>query len=168
MARSTTEEMILSASGGRPPSQRQPETRARRTQRENVVALAGVPLFADFTKRHLAHLAKEAEELDFEPGTTIVEEGMLGETLFVVLSGKAKVTRGGRKVGEVLPGDFFGELSALDGGPRTASVIADTPVRVLRLFRHTLMELLRDEPQLMLKLLAGIVRRIRSVERRAG
>lgn len=168
MAKSTTEEMLLSASGGLPPGQRQPEVRARRTQRENAVAMAGVPLFADFTKRHLARLAKEADELDFHPGERIVEEGMLGETLFVVIAGKANVMRGGRSVGEVLPGDFFGELSALDGGPRTASVVADTPVRVLRVFRHTLLELLREEPQLMLKLLTGIVRRIRAVERRAG
>lgn len=167
MARSTTEEMILSASGGTPMG-RQPETRARRTQRENAVALGAVPLFADFTKRHLVHLAKEADELDFQPGERIVEEGMLGETLFVVISGKAKVVRGGKKVGEVVPGDFFGELSALDGGPRTASVIADTPVRVLRLFRHTLTELLREEPPLMLKLLTGIVRRIRQIERTKG
>ena len=74
-----------------------------------MTALAGVPLFAGFTKRHLARLARETDELGFSPGERIVEEGMLGETLYVVLSGRAKVTRAGRKVGEVLPGDFFGE-----------------------------------------------------------
>jgi CRP-like cAMP-binding protein len=83
----------------------------------------------------------------------------------VVLSGRGKVTRKGRKVGEVLPGDFFGELSALDGGPRSATVAAETPMRVLRLFRHTLEELLRQEPGLILKLLDGIVRRVREVDR---
>jgi CRP-like cAMP-binding protein len=151
----------------KPPPPPEPEVRLRRTKRETVTALAGVPLFADFTKRHLARLARETDELAFSPGERIVEEGMLGETLFVVLSGRAKVTRAGRKVGEVLPGDFFGELSALDGGLRTATVVADTPVRVLRLFRHTLRSLLADEPQLTLKLLSGIVRRVRSVERRS-
>ena len=67
---------------------------------------------------------------------------MLGEALFVVLSGRARVTeaQAGRRP---LPGDFFGELSALDGGQRSANVVAETPVRVLRLFRHTLLELLR-------------------------
>ena len=69
-------------------------------------------------------------------------------------------------MGEVLPGDFFGELSAIDGGPRSANVIAETPMRVLRLFRHTLISLLRDEPRLTLKLIDGVVRRIREVERR--
>jgi CRP-like cAMP-binding protein len=122
-------------------------------------------LFVGFSNKHLKRLASQADELTFEPREAIVEEGMLGETLFVVLSGRAKVTRRSRKVGEVLPGDFFGELSALDGGPRSATVAAETPMRVLRLFRHTLTDLLRQEPSLMLKLLDGIVRRLREVDR---
>ncbi len=147
---------------------RQPEQQPRRTVRENAATLGSVPLFMGFSKKHLKRLAAEADELTFDKRSVIVEEGMLGETLFVVLSGKGKVSRSGRKVGEVLPGDFFGELSALDGGPRTATITAETPMRVLRLFRHTLVALLRDEPRLTLKLLDGIVRRIREVERRDG
>jgi CRP-like cAMP-binding protein len=144
---------------------RLPEQLPRRTVRENATSLAAVPLFQGFSKRHLQRLAAQSDELTFEPRDDIVEEGMLGETLFVVLSGKGKVLRGGRKVGEVLPGDFFGELSTLDGGPRSATVTAETPMRVLRLFRHTLVELLKDEPRLILKLLDGIVRRIREIQR---
>jgi len=144
---------------------RLPEQLPRRTVRENATSLAGVPLFHGFSKRHLQRLASQADELTFEPRDSIVEEGMLGETLFVVLSGKGRVTRRGKKVGEVLPGDFFGELSTLDGGPRSATVTAETPMRVLRLFRHTLVELLTDEPRLTLKLLDGIVRRIREIQR---
>jgi CRP/FNR family transcriptional regulator, cyclic AMP receptor protein len=146
----------------------QPEVRASRTKRETAVALAGVPLFADLPKRHLQRLAREADELAFATGEQIVREGSLGETVFVVMEGRAKVTRNGRRVGEVLPGDFFGELSAIDGGPRTASITAVTPVRVVRLFRRTLRKLLQDEPQLTVKILDGIVRRIRQVERRSG
>jgi len=145
---------------------RRPELPPRRTQHQTVTALAGVGLFSDFSKRHLGRLAKEADELAFGPGEAIVEEGAPGETLFIVLSGSGKVVRKGRRVGGVVPGDFFGELSALDGGPRTASILAETPVRVLRLFRHTLLALLRDEPHLTLKILEGIVRRIRDVDRR--
>jgi CRP/FNR family transcriptional regulator, cyclic AMP receptor protein len=146
----------------------QPEVRASRTKRETAVALSGVPLFADLPKRHLQRLAREADELAFSPGEQIVREGSLGETVFVVMEGRAKVTRNGRRVGEVLPGDFFGELSAIDAGPRTASITAVTPVRVVRLFRRTLRKLLQDEPQLTVKILDGIVRRIRQVERRSG
>ncbi|HEY7478640.1 MAG TPA: cyclic nucleotide-binding domain-containing protein [Actinomycetota bacterium] len=147
---------------------RQPEVPMRRTQRETAVVLGRVPLFTDLSRRQLHRLAKETDELAFAPGERIVEEGNLGETLFVVLSGSGVVTRKGRKVGRVVPGDFFGELSALDGGPRTATIVAETPMRVLRLFRRTLAGLLRDEPQLSVKLLGGMARRIREVERRTG
>ncbi|MGE5226133.1 MAG: cyclic nucleotide-binding domain-containing protein [Planctomycetaceae bacterium] len=159
---------VLRSSGTDALHARQPEVRARRTARETVTVLAGVPLFSDLRKRDLHRLAKEADELVFDPGERIVEEGMLGETLFVVLAGHGLVVREAARVGEVLPGDFFGELSALDGGPRTATIVADTPMRVLRLFRRTLVELIHDDPQLALKLLDGIVRRVRQVERRTG
>jgi len=144
---------------------RRPEVSASRTKRESVVALKGVPLFADLPKRALQRLAKEADELSFEPGERLVEEGLLGETLFVVIQGKGKVARRGRRVGSVVPGDFFGELSTIDGGPRTATVVAETPMRVLRLFRSTLRKILTDDPEMALKILDGMVRRIRQVER---
>jgi len=149
----------------RPIGGRRPEVTATRTKRESVVALKGVPLFADLPKRALQRLAREADELAFDPGESLVEEGSLGETLFVVLQGKAKVVRRGRRVGSVVPGDFFGELSTIDGGPRTATIVAETPMKVLRLFRSTLRRLLQDEPAMSLKILDGIVRRIRQVER---
>jgi CRP/FNR family cyclic AMP-dependent transcriptional regulator len=159
---------VLRGSGTGTLRGRQPEVRARRTTHETATVLAGVPLFSDLRKRDLQRLAKQADELVFEAGERIVEEGMLGETLFVVLAGHGLVVRKGAEVGEVLPGDFFGELSALDGGARTATIVADTPMRVLRLFRRTLVELIHDDPQLSLKLLDGIVRRIRQIERRSG
>jgi CRP-like cAMP-binding protein len=150
---------------GKDARSRRPEQSARRTQRESVTALSVVPLFTVFSKKQLERLAKETDRQSFAPGVKIVEEGLLGETLFVVLEGRAKVTRGGKKVGEVLPGDFFGELSALDGGARSATVTAVTPVKVLRLFRRTLVGALKEEPRLAIKLLDGMAARIRQVER---
>lgn len=143
-----------------------PEQPPRRTRRQTAAVLAGVPLFSGLPRRALERLAGEADELTFRPGQVVVEEGLLGETLFVVLSGEGRVERRGRTLARVRPGDFFGELSALDGGPRTASVVAETPLEVLRLFRRTLFKLLKDEPQLALKLMDGIVRRVREVDRR--
>ncbi len=84
--------------------------------------------------------------------------------MFVVLSGGALVTRGGRTVARLVPGDFFGELSALDGGPRTASIVADTPMELLRLFRHTLRRVVEQEPALAMGLLEGLARRLRQVQ----
>jgi len=145
-----------------------PEQRPRRTRRETVVALGGVPLFAGLPRRHLQRIAKEADEQTFDPGETIVQEGMLGETMFVVLEGQGKVVRRRRKVAEVLPGDFFGELSLIDGGPRSASVVAETPMRVLRVFRRTLTTLWREDPKLAIRVLDGVTRRVREVSRLTG
>jgi CRP/FNR family transcriptional regulator, cyclic AMP receptor protein len=145
---------------------RAPEQPPRRTRRQSAVALSGVPLFSGFSRRALERLAADADEVRFERGQTVVEEGLLGETLFVVLSGEAKVVRKGKTLARVRPGDFFGELSALDGGPRTATIVAETPLEVLRLFRRTLFALLSKEPQLALKLMDGIVRRVREIDRR--
>ena len=92
------------------------------------MALSGVPLFADLPKRHLQRLAREADELAFAPGEQIVREGSLGETVFVVMEGRAKVTRNGRRVGEVVPGDFFGGFHhGGDARSRRSAVPPDAP-----------------------------------------
>lgn len=134
------------------------------TLRRSVAALAAVPLFDGFSKRHLRRLAREADAVEFGPGRAIVEEGQSGEALFVILTGTARVVRAGRKVATLIPGDFFGELSALDGGPRTASVVPETPVEVLRVFRHTLFKMVEQEPALAMGLLEGLARRLRQVQ----
>ena len=132
--------------------------------RRSMTALGTVPLFDGFSKRHLRRLAAETDLVTVEPGRAIVEEGGPGEAMFVVLSGGARVTRGGRTLARLVPGDFFGELSALDGGPRTASIVADTPMELLRLFRHTLRRLVEQEPALAMGLLEGLARRLRQVQ----
>jgi CRP/FNR family transcriptional regulator, cyclic AMP receptor protein len=148
----------------RPPaSGRRPEQEARRTRRQTATALAGVPLFAGFSKKDLERLADETDVVTFKPGQAIVEEGMLGETMFVILSGEAVVMHGRRRLGTVRPGDHFGELAAIDGAPRSATVVAVTPVTANRLFRRTLFTMLKAEPQLSLKILDAMVVRIRDL-----
>ena len=144
---------------------RQPEQRLRRTRRESARALSVVPLFAGFSKQDLNRLAEETDVVSFPPGATIVEEGLLGETMFVVLSGEAKVVQGTRRLGTVRPGDFFGEVALLDGAPRSASVVAETPMEAIRLYRRTLFKMLEAEPQLALKILDSLVRRVRDLTR---
>lgn len=156
----TRDTVLGSSQGGSGGSTEHPHT----TLRRSVAALAAVPLFDGLSKRHLRRLAREADAVEFEPGRAIVEEGQAGEALFVVLTGTARVIRAGRKVGALIPGDFFGELSALDGGPRTASVVPETPVEVLRVFRHTLQRMVEREPALAMGLLEGLARRLRQVQ----
>jgi CRP-like cAMP-binding protein len=156
-----TRDSILPSSGEGAARSRRHRPLAR--LRRSVAALAAVPLFDGFSKRQLRRLAGEADVVTFGPGRAIVVEGQAGEAMFVVLAGTARVVRASRKVGALIPGDFFGELSALDGGPRTASVVPDTPMEVIRLYRHTLYQLIEEEPALAMGLLEGLARRLRQV-----
>jgi protein phosphatase len=136
-----------------------------KVRRRSADALAGVPLFSALSRRHLNKLAEVADEVRFRQGATVIREGDLGETLFVILEGEAKATRGGKVLSRLGPGDFFGEISLVDRGPRTASVIAETPLVTIRLFRKAFIELARSEPSLTDKVLATLARRLRAAER---
>jgi len=154
--------MILRGAGTRTPGRR-PEQPIRRTRRQSALALAQVPFFSTLSKKQLERLAEDTDVVSFAPGQPVVQEGMLGETMFVVLSGEAKVLKGKRRLGSIRPGEAFGEIAVLDGSPRSATVIAETPLTAIRLFRRTLKRLLEAEPQIALKILDGIVRRIRDL-----
>jgi CRP-like cAMP-binding protein len=143
---------------------RRSDRHSREAQRRGTVALAAVPLFDGLSRRHLRRLVEDADIVRFEPGRSIVEEGRPGAAMFVILSGSARVERGGRAVGALVPGDFFGELSALDSGPRTASVVAQTPLQALRLFRHSLIDMVVAEPGIVIGLLEGLAHRLRQVK----
>jgi len=128
-------------------------------------ALARVPLFQGLSRRHLRRLSDIAEEVRFGANEPIVEEGMLGETFYAILEGEARVLRQGRTINRLYPGDFFGEVSLVDGGPRTASVIASTRLVAARLYRHRFLRLLTTEPQIALKIMTELARRIRGSRR---
>lgn len=126
-------------------------------------ALARVPLFASLSPRHLRRAAELCEEQRFMAGATIVRAGDVGDTFYVILEGEARVVSPtGRVWNHLYPGDFFGEISLLDGGPRTASVIAETPMVMLALPRRAFRSLLESEPVVagrVLKHVAGLLRR---------
>lgn len=128
-------------------------------------ALARVPLFAGLSPRHLRRLADSTEEQRFMDGAAVVREGDLGDTFYVILEGEAKVVSGTRVVNRLQPGDFFGEISLLDGGPRTASVVADTPLTMLTLPRKALLRAIEQEPAVGVKLLAHAASMLRRLER---
>ena len=129
-------------------------------------ALAQVPLFAGLAPRHLKRLADLTEEQRYMEGSRVVRDGDIGDTFYVVLQGEAKVTSpSGRVVNRVRPGDFFGEISLLDGGPRTASVVADTPLTMLALPRAAFLKMIRQEPEVGVKLLGYAASMLRRLER---
>jgi CRP-like cAMP-binding protein len=127
--------------------------------------LSGVPLFAGLSKRHLRKIGELAEEVPFDEGAHIATEDEPGDTFYVIVEGEAKVIRGGRTVARLLPGDFFGEVSLLDGGPRTASVVAETPLLTFALTRAPFRQMLEREPSVVLKILHELAIRLRHSER---
>jgi len=144
------------------PSPRRPD---RPIGRRGADLLAGVPLFSGLSKRQLRRLAEHADVATFREREAIVKEGQLGGTFFVILEGETKVVRGGRTINRLSPGDFFGEISLLDGGPRTADVVATTPVSTIRVFKGAFDRMLAEEPGVAAKILAVVARRLRDSER---
>jgi CRP/FNR family cyclic AMP-dependent transcriptional regulator len=127
--------------------------------------LADVPLFAGLAKRHLRHIAGLTEEESFSEGATLAAEGKPGETFHIMMEGEARVTRGGRRINRLLPGDFFGEIALIDGGPRTASVVAETPVTTLTIGRKRFMKMLEEDPSVVVAMLEELAKRLRNNER---
>jgi CRP/FNR family transcriptional regulator, cyclic AMP receptor protein len=124
-------------------------------------SLSLVPLFANLTDRQRRKLLRGASEDSYETGSSIVREGGRTETLFVVLEGTAKVVRDGRTVAWRNQGDFFGEISMIDGRRRGASVVADTPMRCLVLYHDVLRKLVMDDPRMAWSLLLTVAGRVR-------
>jgi CRP/FNR family cyclic AMP-dependent transcriptional regulator len=127
--------------------------------------LAQVPLFEGLSRRHLRQIAEHADEISFRERELIVEAGQPGGTFFVIVEGEVRVVRDDRTIARAGPGEFFGEISLLDGGPRTASVIAETPVVAIRLFKASFDKVVREEPRVAGKILAEVARRLREAEK---
>jgi CRP-like cAMP-binding protein len=126
--------------------------------------LAQVPLFASLSARHRRRLADSVKEARFMEGAKVVREGEVGESFFVILEGEARVENAkGMVVNRLYPGEFFGEISLLDGGERTATVVAETPLVTLELTRRAFRKVVEQEPGVAVSLLeygAGLLRRL--------
>jgi CRP/FNR family cyclic AMP-dependent transcriptional regulator len=158
----TRQTAFIDSISGVPP-RRQGRRGSTTSQRADL--LSRVPLFAGLSRRHVKRLAEAATDARYRPGTTMVLEGKSGDTFFVIVDGEADVLRGVRRVARLGPGDFFGEIALLDGGPRTATVEARTPVLAMRLGRATFNQMLKVEPKVGVKILDEVAHRIREREK---
>jgi CRP/FNR family transcriptional regulator, cyclic AMP receptor protein len=138
-----------------------------------------VPLFRGLTKRQLVAVAKVVDHLSVGPGTVLVKELDVGTRLIIIRQGTAEVRRKGvagrdgateighsRRLATVGPGDFVGELSLIDGKPTSASVVAETQLDALVIYRARFNKLVGSMPQLYPRLLVGMAARIRDLDRR--
>jgi CRP-like cAMP-binding protein len=136
-----------------------------RTVRPELDLLAQVELFVGLSRRDLARILDAAKEIDFGGGTTVAEQGEPAGRFFLIIEGDARVVINGRTRARLRRGDYFGELSLIDGGPRSASVIADTPLRTLTLAEWNFRPLLKEHPSIARAILGEMCRRLRAVER---
>ena len=133
-------------------------THDRRTE-----LLAGCPLFRGIGAEQLKGLAEKATEVEFAPRQAIVRQGEIGTGFFIVVEGRVSVVRDAQTLATLGPGEFFGELSVLDGQPRIAQVVAEQPTRCLALASWEFEEVLLEQPALSLAILRGLAGRLRSV-----
>jgi CRP-like cAMP-binding protein len=135
-----------------------PLTRDRKTE-----LIAATPLFEGIAEDDLDGIADRAVEAEYPAGAVIVREGEIGTGFFVVVSGTARVVRDGGTIARVGPGEFFGELSVLDGGPRNAQVVADEPTVCIALASWELEAVIMEQPRVALAMLRVLAARLRNV-----
>jgi CRP-like cAMP-binding protein len=133
------------------------------TQDRRTELIGACPLFRGLDAPGLTSIAAAAIEVDFPAGRVIARQGEIGTGFFVVVDGTVRVVRDGETVAHLGPGQFFGELSALDGGPRIAQVVAERDTRCLALASWDLERVLRDEPGVALSVLRVVAGRLREL-----
>jgi CRP/FNR family cyclic AMP-dependent transcriptional regulator len=127
--------------------------------------LGTVPLLAGCNKRDLRRIASLADEIEVRKGKVLTRQGEPGRECFVIVDGTAKATMRGRRSSAMGPGSVFGEMSLLDGGPRSATVTAETDMRLLVLTSRGFSTVLRDVPMVAPRIMRALAERLREAER---
>lgn len=126
--------------------------------------LSRIPLFLGCSPQDLEHLARATDEVRLADGTVMTRQGDIGREAFIIVTGSAEVLRDGNRIAELGPGDVVGELSLLDGGPRSATVVTTAETDVLVLTRPAFNAVLDEMPTLAHRLLVTLARRLRAAE----
>jgi len=134
------------------------------TSAAKIELLGHVSLLAECTKKELAQIASMCTEYDATAGQVLAQEGQLGAEFFVIIDGRATASRGGVILATLGPTNFFGELALLDGGLRTATVVADTDLHLLVLSRAEFQNLCRTYPSVSYRMLKGLGERLRRAD----
>ena len=127
---------------------------------QKIDLIRKVPLFARCSRAELKEIALLADEIDLREGKEMTREGAPGREFFVLLDGTADVKKNRRRVNTLGPGDFFGEIALVSREPRTATVIATSPVRALVITDRSFRRLLDDAPQVQTKVMEAMAQRL--------
>jgi len=137
----------------------------RTAREEKIRLLERVPIFEGCSTRQLRAVADISKVVEVPERTVLTRQGEPGEEFFIIVDGTALVTLSMTRRHRLKPGEFFGEMSLLDGGPRSATVKAETDLRVLVINRAHFWELIRAVPELTQQMLVGLSRRLRELEK---
>ncbi len=133
-----------------------------------ITLLEQIPTLRGLSRKELAQVATLADEVEVPAGKRLATAGETGHEFFVIVEGQASVrTSSGRRV-RLGPGDFIGEMSLLDGEPRSATVEAVTPMRLLVIAHRDFWRMLDAAPPLTRKILRTLVSRVREAEKDAS
>jgi CRP-like cAMP-binding protein len=124
--------------------------------------LAQLALFADLSRPHVEAVAHTFDEQVFPEGQRVLRDGLSGSSFYVILEGEAAVVIDGQERSRLGPGEFFGEISALTGGPPSADVTAMTMLRTLVIPANELETFLLERPMVMLRMLQAEARRLQA------
>jgi len=130
-----------------------------------IKALRRVPLLSGLSTKDLEHVLEIGKDQEFVPGLAIVTAGDRAKDFYLLLAGKARLTVPGRRTATLGPGDYFGEMSVLDGGPRSATIVAQTLVSCLRIGRSDFLKLLDAHGSIGRKILVEMSKRVRAAEK---
>ena len=139
---------------------------SRFLKRDKIDVLARLPLFENLSKRDLGQIAAKTVEMERPSGTMLTRSGRDGGLMFVILDGEAEVEKDGVVLGRLGPGDVIGELSLIDGQPRSANVRAITDMNVLELAHDDFQSLVDSSPKFVQSLLRALSLRIRDMDSR--
>ena len=124
-------------------------------------------MFSTCNKHQLAQVAALTVQANLPKGTVMTRQGAFGGLAYLIATGQAEVTRDGKRIAQLGPGDVVGELSLIDGKRRSATVRAMTDVEVLELDREDLLTLMKKAPPVVRKLLEALAQRVREVDARS-
>jgi CRP-like cAMP-binding protein len=133
---------------------------------DKIDLLAKVPLFANLSKTQLGVVARAADEIPVSAGDVLARQGAAGDEAFVLVTGELIVRRNGRKVATLSPGAVVGEMALIDGGARSADVIADTDGAVLVMHRREFGGVMDEVPAIQRKLMVNLSERLREADRK--
>jgi len=130
-----------------------------------ITRLSQVQLFSACSKRDLSRIAVLAEEIEVPAGRVLMRQGDVGREAFVISDGRAKATIRGKRSAKLGPGECFGEMALLHQAPRSATVIAETDMRLFVLGSRQFSALIEDFPVVGRRVLAALAERLREAER---